>query len=285
MDNLGLGYAAISSRQPRLIQVSISGYGQDGPFRLRAGHDLNYLSLAGVIAMTGTKSGDLAVPGVQIADLAGGSLFSLGGLLAAIIQRQRTGRGQLVDTSMFDGSFILTTVAYAMILAGLDKPEPGKMFLTGGFPFYGLYKTKDNRYMSLAAVEFKFWQSFCLAVGREDLVPHQFGGPEVIKDVGKIFSARTLCEWVEFLKDVDACCEPVLSLVEATQSTLCEAKGLVKIAPDGDRYLSFPLRLSDSPPVSEYSPAPELGEHTMEVLKKLGLSSKEIENLEKRGVV
>jgi alpha-methylacyl-CoA racemase len=285
MDSLGLGYEVTSARQPRLIQVSISGYGQDGPYRLRAGHDLNYLSLAGIIGMTGIKTGELAVPGIQIADLAGGALYSLGGLLAAVIQRNRTGQGQFVDTSMFDGSFSLTAVAYSTILAGLDKPAPGNMFLTGAFPFYGVYKTKDGRHMSLGAVEFKFWQNFCLAVGRDDLVAQQFGGSEVIADVEKIFSSKTLDEWVEFLKNVDACCEPVLSLTEAATSDLCQAKGLVQTMPDGATYLASPIRLSDSPPITQFSPAPELGQNNHEILEKLGLSKEEIEKLTARGAV
>ena len=285
MDSLGLGYDVTSARQPRLIQVSISGYGQEGPYRLRAGHDLNYLSLAGIIGMTGICTGELAIPGIQIADLAGGALYSLAGLLAAVIQRDRTGQGQFVDTSMFDGSLSLTTVAHSSINAGMDKPAPGKMFLTGAFPFYGLYKTKDGRYMSLGAVEFKFWQNFCLAVGREDLVAQQFGGPEVKADVEKIFSSKTLDEWVEFLKGVDACCEPVLDLTEAASSDLCQAKGLVQTMPDGSSFLASPFRLSASPAMTDHSPAPELGQHNQEVLGKLGLSPTEIEKLTARGAI
>ncbi len=158
MERLGLGFDVTSARQERLIHVSISGYGQDGPYRRRAGHDVNYLSLAGVIGMTGTREGQVALPGVQIADLAGGSLMGLCGLLVAVIQREKTGRGQFVDVSMFHGSLSLATMVFGGIQAGLEEPFPGKMVLNGRFPCYGLYRTKDGRYMSLGALEFKFWQ-------------------------------------------------------------------------------------------------------------------------------
>ena len=118
------------------------------------------LSLAGIIEMTGTRQGTLAIPGVQIADLAGGSLMALAGLLAAIIQRERTGRGQFVDAAMFDGAFSLATMVFGGVQAGLEHAEAGQMLLTGRFPCYGLYRTRDGKYMSLGALEFKFWKNF-----------------------------------------------------------------------------------------------------------------------------
>lgn len=205
MERLGLGYETTSSRNPRLIHVSISGYGQGGPYRLRAGHDVNYLSLAGILGMTGTREGRPVIPGVQIADIAGGSLLALTGLLAAIIQRETTGRGQFVDVSMFHGALSLATMVFAGVNAGLEQPEPGRMVLTGRFPCYGLYQTSDGRYMSLGALEFKFWQNFCLAVGREELLSEQFGPPEAVGEVEKIFASRTQQEWVELMRTADAC--------------------------------------------------------------------------------
>ncbi|MEW5723634.1 MAG: CaiB/BaiF CoA-transferase family protein [Thermodesulfobacteriota bacterium] len=284
MASLGLDYERAKARQPRLIYVSISGYGQDGPYRLRGGHDLNYLSLAGIIQMTGTREGVPVIPGIQIADLAAGSLLSLAGLLAAVIQRERTGRGQYVDAAMYDGSFALTAVAFSTMLAGLDRPGPGRMFLTGAFPFYHLYPAKDGRYMSLGAVEFKFWRNFCLAVGREDLVEKQFGGPEVIAEVAGVFAGRTQAEWIEFLKEVDACCEPVLPLDEAAASPLARARGLVDRTPDGRRFLAPPLKMSGSPRPAD-APPPTLGQHSAEVLGGLGFGPGEIEVLKQKGVI
>lgn len=285
MERLDLGYDVLAQRQPRLIFVSISGYGQESPYRLRAGHDINYLSLAGIIGMTGTRSGELSIPGVQIADLAGGSLMALAGLLAAIIQRDRTGKGQFVDTAMLDGSFSLATMIFSGVESGFDVPKPGAMFLNGRLPCYGLYKTKDMRYMSLGALEQKFWQNFCAAVGRNDLVAGQFGGPDIIAQVEEIFGGKTQQEWVEFMRDHDACCEPVLTLTEAVDSDLLRARKMVNTRADGGpRQLGCPLKLSSSPALED-APAPQLGEHTHEVLGKLGLSAEDLRGLSEHGVI
>lgn len=284
MENLGLDYDAASARQPRLIYVSITGYGHNGPYRLRAGHDLNYLSQAGIIAMNGTRDGELTLPAIPIADLASGSLMSLSGLLAAVIQRERTGQGQFVDTAMYDGSIALTAAAFSLMLDGMGKPVPGGSFMTGGYAFYGLYPAKDGRYMSLGAVESKFWVNFCRAVGREDLVSQQWGGPEVTEEVKAIFSSRTQAEWVEFMKDVDACCEAVLPLDKAANSPLSRARGSVVTWPDGSRFMASPFKLSDSPPLED-QPAPALGQHTREILAELGVSEKDADGLAERGVV
>jgi len=131
MERLGLGFDVTSAINPRLIHVSISGYGQSGPNKLRAGHDLNYLALAGIIGMTGARGGEPAIPGVQIADLAGGSLMALTGLLAAMIQREKTGKGQFVDVSMYDGLLSMATMVFAGVDAGLEPPEPSGMTLNG----------------------------------------------------------------------------------------------------------------------------------------------------------
>jgi alpha-methylacyl-CoA racemase len=284
MERLGLGFGATSALQPRLIHVSISGYGQDGPYRFRAGHDVNYLSLAGIIGMTGTREGQMALPGVQIADLGGGSLMSLCGLLVALIQREKTGRGQFVDVSMLHGSLSLATMILGGVEAGLEEPFPGKMVLNGRFPCYGLYRTADQRYMSLGALEFKFWQNFCNAVARPDLVAHQFGELEIVLEVERIFASRTQPEWVDTMRDQDACCEPVLSLKEAVESELVNARDMVVRGPGGQRFLGFPLKLSGSHPAVD-APAPRLGEHTHEILSKLGLFKQDLDVLANDGVI
>lgn len=285
MENLDLAYETLERRQPRLIFVSISGYGRESPYRLRAGHDINYLSLAGIIGMTGTRAGDLAIPGVQIADLAGGSLMALSGLLAAIIQRERTGRGQYVDTAMLDGSFSLATMIFSGVEAGFDRPVPGNMFLNGRLPCYGLYRTADGRSMSLGALEPKFWQNFCTAVGRDDLRGGQFGGPEVVAQVEDIFLGKTQREWIDFMKDHDACCEPVLTLAEAADSELLRARGMITPGTDASpRQLGCPLKLSESPVAADIA-APRLGEHTHEILGELGLSDAELKTLAEQGVI
>jgi alpha-methylacyl-CoA racemase len=284
MERLGLDFDAVTARNPRLIYVSITGYGHHGPYRFRAGHDVNYLSLAGIIGMTGTRQGDLAIPGVQIADLAGGSLMALTGLLAAIIQRERTGRGQFVDASMFDGAFSLATMVFGAVQAGLERAEAGQMLLTGRAPCYGLYPTKDGKYMSLGALEFKFWENFCTAVDRKDLVGAQFGGPEIVAEVQQIFASRTRDDWVLELKDTDACCEPVLSLDEAAASALVQASNMVTRSNDGSRFLASPIKLSDSPAADDL-PAPALGADTRNILTQLGLSEDDLASLVEQGTI
>ena len=284
MERLGLGFEESRARQPRLIYVAISGYGQEGPYRLRAGHDLNYISLAGVAGMTGGKDGQPAIPGVQVADIAGGSLMALSGLLAAIIQREKTGRGQFVDVSMFNGALSLATMVFGGVQAGLEKPEPEKMMLNGRFPCYGLYRTSDGRHMSLGALEYKFWQNFCAAVGRPDLLGNQLGGPEIVDEVQQIFLGRTQQEWMNLMKDQDACCEPVLNLLETVETDLVKAGSMIKTTPEGDRHLGFPLRFSEST-LDKETPAPMLGEHTSEILSGLGLTREELESLSGQGVI
>ncbi len=284
MERLDLGFATLIERQPRLIQVAISGYGQDGPYRYRAGHDINYLSLAGIIGMTGTNDGEPALIGVQVADLAGGSLFALSTLLAAVIQRERTGRGQFVDVSMFHGSLSLATLVFAGVAAGMEQPRPGKMVLNGRLPCYGLYRTKDDLYMSLGALEPKFWVNFCNAVNRPDMLGDQFGGPEIVAQVQEVFGSRRQNEWVELMTDHDCCCEPVIPLSDAVDSELVLTKGMVTQGALGQRCLGSPIRLSESPPAKD-APAPQLGGHTREVLGPLGLSSAELDSLRKEGVI
>jgi alpha-methylacyl-CoA racemase len=284
MERFELGFDVMSARQPRLIHVSISGYGQEGPYRERAGHDLNYLSLAGIIGMTGTRAGEPAVIGVQVADLAGGSLLALSSLLAATVQRERTGKGQYVDVSMFHGSLSLATLIFAGVEMGMEKPAPGKMILNGRLPCYGLYKTKDELYMSLGALENKFWVNFCAATGRQDLLGGQFGGPEIVEQVQEVFASRTQQEWIELMKDHDACCEPVIPLNEAVNSELVQFRGMASKGTLRQRYLGSPIRLSESPP-AEDAPAPELGQHTHEVLSKLGLSKEDFDSLKGQGVI
>jgi crotonobetainyl-CoA:carnitine CoA-transferase CaiB-like acyl-CoA transferase len=288
LERLGLGYADLARVQPRLIQVSISGYGQDGPYRLRAGHDLNYLALAGVLGLSGGAGGGLggwpgsgpSQPGVQVADLFGGSLMALAGLLAAVIERQSTGRGQLVDVAMYDGSLSLATMILAGVAAGLEEPRPGGMVLNGRHPCYNLYRCADGGWMSLGALEPKFWANFCAVVQRPDLVSRQFGGAEEIAQVRDIFSQRTRKEWTALLAGHDCCCEPVLGLSEAVESPLAQARGMVSRDEAGLPWLNCPLKLGGDPPAGqELARAPALGQHTREVLAEAGFSAAEVQRM------
>jgi alpha-methylacyl-CoA racemase len=284
MDKLGLGYEAIREHNPRVIYVSITGYGHDTHYKYRAGHDINYTALAGVLGMTGTKEGRLAIPGVQIADFVGGSMLGGMGLLAAVIQREHSGKGQFVDTAMLDGTIAAATMVFGGISAGLETSGPTKMMLNGRYPCYNIYECSEGRHMTLGALEFKFWEAFCRAVSREDLLNSHFGGEDVIQELVKIFASRSQKEWIEFFKDKDACCEPVLTLEEMAESPLARARKMVAKSSDDNIYLSSPLRLSESPGPAE-TPAPDLGADNNQVLGSLGYSEGEILHLSRDGVI
>ncbi len=283
MDKLGLGYGETKERNPRLIYVSITGYGHDNDFRLRAGHDVNYLSLAGILAMTGDTNGQPCIPGVQIADFVGGSMFGMIGLLAAVMQREKTGEGQFVDVAMFDGALATATMVFGAVSAGVEQPQPGQMLLNGRFPCYNVYRTKDDQYMALGAIQYKFWRNFCDAVGREDLLDHHYGGEYAVSEVRKIFLERDRHEWTSLFSTVDACCDPVLSLPEAAESQLVTARNMI-VKSNRMTLLGSPLKLS-SCAIPPEKPAPELGEQTNEVLGELGIRPTEIEKLASDGVI
>jgi len=169
VDRLGVGYAAVSEVNPRIVYCSLTGFGQDGPHRDRSGHDLNYLALSGVLGLTTDERGKPVIPGVQVADLAGGMIAAYG-IIAALYARERTGRGQFVDVSMYDVMMAMLPVPAAQYFAGATLKVGDKYGLSGAYPFYNVYETGDGRFMTLGALEPKFWENFCRKAGREDLI-------------------------------------------------------------------------------------------------------------------
>jgi len=252
-ERLGIDYARLREINPRLVYCSISGFGQESPHRLVAGHDMNYLSMAGTLDMTGTPETPV-IPGTQIADLAGGSLQALSGILLTLMARGQTGEGQHVDISMMDGAFALQIEAMSYESAGLS-PTRGTTRLTGMFPCYRIYRTGDGRFMALGALEEKFWQTFCKVVGRPDLVPVQFAeGQEAeaaIAEVSRLFANRSQAEWIDTFSGVDACCTPVRNAAEAMADPHVTVRELLV---DHDhpvagrlQQLGFPIRLTGTP--------------------------------------
>jgi len=274
MEKLGLGYDVLKKIQPRIIYVSISGFGQKGPYRLKAAHDLNYQALAGCFHSAMIAGAVPQVPSIPIADLAGGSLFGMFGLLSAVIQRGFSGVGQHVDISMFDSVFSLNLLGLCNYMTKQTCPERADSFLCGTQPFYNIYQTMDGRHITLGAVEFKFWKNFCLALEREDLVSRQFGGEPVIRIISEIIRTRSLFDWCLFFKNVDTCVEPILSIEEVMDSEI------KKFCPE----LQPPFHLTGSMP-AEYVPPPRLGQHNVQILKKIGFSKKDIEDLRDRGAI
>jgi alpha-methylacyl-CoA racemase len=277
MERLGVGYERLREENPGLVYCAISGYGQDGPYTARSGHDMNYLGLGGLLGLSGERDGPPVQAAGQIADLGGGALMAAFGIMAALRERERSGEGQLVDVSMFDGSLAWLAMVAAQYLADGVEPRRGGLPLAGGLICYRPYACSDG-WVTLGALEPKFWAEWCRGVGREDLIEKQFEGPgsEAHAEVERIFLERTREDWQAFASEHDCCLEPVLGLDEALDSELVRAREMVvELDQPGAaapvRLLGVPVKLSRTPGAPA-GPGPALGEHTHEVLSALGYS-------------
>jgi crotonobetainyl-CoA:carnitine CoA-transferase CaiB-like acyl-CoA transferase len=287
LDKLGVGFDVLSEANPALVYCPITGYGQDGPNRDRAGHDMNYLGLNGILGLTGEAGGPPIQSGAQIADLGGGGLMAAVGILAALQEARRSGQGQMVDISMTDGSLAWLAMEAARYFGSGEIPERGNIMLSGGIICYRPYEASDG-WVTCGALEPKFWQRFCKAVGREDLIQHQFEKPgsEAHKAVADVFKTKSRAEWKAFNDEHDAMIEPILDLDEALTSELASEREMTVSYEQpmmGEiKQLGFPIKLSRTPASIE-RPAPALGEHTAEVLGDAGYSDAEIKSLEGSG--
>jgi crotonobetainyl-CoA:carnitine CoA-transferase CaiB-like acyl-CoA transferase len=300
VERLGVDYATLSAANPRLVYCSLSGYGQTGPMRSVAGHDINYISYAGVLGLCGREGTPPAIPPVQIGDLFGGAVMALSGILMGLYSRQATGRGRWVDVSMTDGTMAMLSIHAASVLAGMPVPERGDMVLTGMFPCYETYRCACGGYVSVGSLEHWFWKDLVTALGREDLVALQYAvgdeGARVKTELGRIFESRTRDEWVSFFQGKDVCFSPVLTLGEAIDHPNVLARGMVAEveSPSGgrDRQLGLPLKfyLQDGDEGGHWqtgSPGrpPRLGEHDEEILAGLGYRKEQIAGLREKGVI
>jgi alpha-methylacyl-CoA racemase len=291
LDRLGVGYEVMRDVNPGIVYCAITGYGQDGPNRDRSGHDMNYLGLVGLLGLTGERDGPPVQAAGQIADLGGGALMAAFGILAALRERDRSGEGQLVDVSMADGALSWLALVAARYLADEVTPRRGDLELAGGLVCYRPYACADG-WVTLGALEPKFWAAWCGGVGREDLVERQFDPPgsETHREVQAIFARRTRAEWRAFAAERDCCLEPVLALDEALDSELVRAREMVvELDQPGAtrpvRLLGVPVKLGRTPGDPRRAPGPALGEHTREVLAALGYSDERIAALEESGAV
>ena len=274
MDKLGVGWETLRARNKRVVLCSISGYGQDGPFREKAGHDLNYIGIAGVLAMTGPRGGAPQMPGVQIADLAGGSLWGAVGILGALVGAKSTGEGRWVDISMTEGAMALLAAELGNLAVGASAPTRGTETLNGGLACYGVYRTKDDRYLSVGALEPKFWLAFNEAIGRRGDMAEIIAPPSeqerIRGEIQAILATRTRDEWQEAFRGKDVCCEPILEPSELAAHPLHAARRMF-FDVGGVRQLRTPV---GEPSATRL--APRLGEHTAEVLADYGFTSEEI---------
>jgi len=292
MERLGVEYKALKDINPRLVYCSITGYGREGSRSNKAGHDINYLALSGVLSYSG-RDGWPTLPGVQIADLGGGGLMAAFSIVTALLARERLGEGQHIDISMTDGVFTWNCLRWGKYLADGTIPHPGDDVLNHGFACYNLYETHDGRTMALGALEPQFWSAFCEAVGhtewnRPDYVepgPHQ---EALQKDIAALFKQKTQAEWIDHFADWDCCCEPVRNLAEVMDDPDMQARQMV-VELMHERWGAY-KQLGIAPKFSRTpgtirSHAPELGEHTEEILQGLGYSQDDIEVLRGQGVV
>jgi crotonobetainyl-CoA:carnitine CoA-transferase CaiB-like acyl-CoA transferase len=268
MDRLGVGYEVLAERNPRLIYATLSGYGQSGPYRDRAGHDLNYLALAGVLGYNVDRQGQPVPPGVQVADLGAGT-FGAVAILAAVIARQQTGRGQAVDVSLFGSAVSWLPTLIASLFARGQSLPPGEPSLAGGLAQYDVYATADGRHVTLGALEPKFLLNFLTAVGRPELMALATDRERLRPELRAIFASKTLAEWVDCLATVDTCFAPVNTLEETLQDPQVAALGLLTSV-EHPRLgslpqISPPFAFSDTP-ARVHRPPPDLGQHNEEIL-------------------
>ena len=282
MDKLGIGYAAVAAVNPKIAYCSISGYGQDGPYRDRAGHDINYLGYAGVLDQIGSEGGDPAIPNFQIADLLGGALTAAMGILAAVLEAQRTGLGRYIDVAMADS--VLAHTYFTMLRlndVGHSAPR-GSDLLNGGLPCYATYRCADDRHMAVGALEGKFWKACCTALERPEWIRRQWDAG-LRSEMAVLFATQPRDDWAALFAAVDCCVTPILSPEEALENEQVAARRMV-LHEDGLTQFAPPLKLS-AYEFSVRQPAPKVGEHNVQILRAAGYTDDEIAGLAAAGTI
>lgn len=290
MDRLGLGYETLQAANPAVICCSLSGYGQDGPYRDRVGHDLNYLAEAGVLDLIGERDGLPAVPGIQMADMHGAALGALA-IVMALFSRQRTGRGQYIDLALMDGVFEMLALQAAHYFATGKSPRRGDPDLAGGWHAYRVYETADRRHLTLAAWEENFWRNFCTLADRPDLAAlHGAAGDQgawVTAELEELFRSRTLAEWLAITEGAETCIAPVRTVAEAVAHPQAVHRRMTFTVTHPDvgeiRQIANPIRFVGNE--GQHAPPPRLGQHTAEVLQELGYDAAKLARLAEMGVI
>lgn len=291
-DKLGVGYAAMSAVNPKLVYCSISGYGQTGALALAGGHDINYQCLAGVLEQTGAAGGAPAPGGFPTADLAGGTLSAAMGILAALFDAQRSDQGRHVDVAMTDCLMAHNIPAASSLQDRKAMPARGADYLSGGMACYGVYETADGRHLAVGAIETKFWQAFCETIGRPDLIGRGYQladqGDAARAEVAQTIARHDLAHWVAAFKDVDACVTPVLRVDEANRHPQAQSRGMIVDSehPAHGRYWQYacPVKMSGFEfKVERQGAAP--GQDNDDVLAALGYSAEQIAKLNATGVI
>jgi crotonobetainyl-CoA:carnitine CoA-transferase CaiB-like acyl-CoA transferase len=291
VQRLGVDYETVSKINPRIVYCSISGYGQTGPYRDRVGHDANYLGYAGVLNLIGEPDRPPSIPGVQVADIAAGGMNAAIGILLALLARENTGRGQYVDISMTDGMVgFLPAVLFFHRLAG-QEPSRGDTLLSHRYACYNTYETADGRFLSIGAVENRFWKQLCQILGVPEYAPLQYDDQrrhEVLDFMRTAFKKKSLAQWEAELADLDICWGRVQSLGEVLNDPLFREREMVVEIEGNDgkrsKTLGVPVKLSDTPGSIRNAPV-SFGESTAAILGELGYSKEEIKDLAERKVI
>jgi crotonobetainyl-CoA:carnitine CoA-transferase CaiB-like acyl-CoA transferase len=291
LDRLGVGYEAMSQLNPRIIYCAISGYGQDGPYKDRAGHDLNYMARAGLLDLFGKRGGEPIVPAAQIADLTGAYLAAIG-VLSAVIGRATSGHGQFVDISMMDGVWPWMVLFLPQYWADGQSIRRGELPLGGALACYNVYECQDGLWLSLGALEPQFWTTFCRMAGHEEWIEHQRdsgdAGEPLRAALRDLFKTKTRAAWLEFFADADVCIEPVQTVADATDDPHMRQRGMIlEVEQPGAgivREIASPLKLS-AIREARREPSPEYGQHTEQILRELRYTPEEINVLREKRVI
>jgi len=283
LDKIGLGYSEFSRINPKIVFVSLTGYGQTGAYSAKAGHDINYIGCTGLLDSTGNDMGPV-VPGGLVADVAG-SYAAVVSCLAALRDRDKTGKGQSIDVAMLDAALPYMIIPFAEHFAAGPSPARGRKPLSGGLPCYGVYECADKKYVALGALEAKFWQRFCEAIASPDLVPLQYSfndAEKVKKEVAAVFKTRTRDEWMAIMANEDFCLSPVLELSEVEHNPHFRDRGMF-IEQSHPVYgiskgIGLPIKFSGTAAASSWA-APCLGEDTLSLLRELGYDQNKIDRL------
>ena len=274
---LGLQYETLRPCSPQLVYVSVSGYGQSGPFHERSSHDLSLLAASGLLDLMGAAATPPTILPIPLADLAA-ALWTTLGVIAALLQRSATGMGQHLDVSLLDSTFSLLALPLAEMLARGRDPQRGNLWLSGGQACYHVYETADSKHVALAALEPHIWQAFCMAVGREEWSTRQgeTSQSSLIADVAALFRGRTREQWAAVLAEADCCCEPVLTVSESIRHPQVDHRQMFR-----DGVLLTPFAAKGA----SHSRAPRLGQHTEEILAELGYAAAQVALWRDRGIV
>lgn len=288
---LGVDHRTLSEINPGIIYCSISGYGQTGPRKDEVGHDVNYLSAAGVLDLIGEENREPTIPAVQVADIAGGAMQAAIGILLALFERERSGVGQYIDISMTDGILGLLTLPGFFQQSRGEKPARSAMTLSHKFACYNTYRTRDDRYIAVGAVENRFWTALCECLGVPEYGPLQYDVSrrrEIIHALRLIFSGKSLAEWHQEFAGADVCCSTVATYEEVMEDPLFQEREMVCDCTKADgstvKCIGIPVKM-DRTPGSLRTPPAEFGEHTEEILTGLGYSREQVQKFIAGGIV